>query len=128
MSKTEENLKTAFSGESQARNKYEFFAKVAFKEGYNYVGKIFLETAANEMQHAKEEFKKLRKSRRVLSKPNSSAVSKSEPCPKISPLLFNKTSNIFLPRTSRKSSIFSVSPFSAPAIFTSSLFNKIIIF
>ena len=59
MSKTEENLKAAFAGESQARNKYTYWAKVAFKEGYNYVGKIFEETAMNEMQHAKDEFKLL---------------------------------------------------------------------
>jgi rubrerythrin len=59
MSKTEENLKAAFSGESQARNKYDYFAKVAQKEGYLYVAKIFEETAINEMQHAKDEFKLL---------------------------------------------------------------------
>lgn len=60
MTKTEENLKTAFAGESQARNKYNYFAKVAKKEGYNYVAKIFEETALNEMQHAKDEFKLLK--------------------------------------------------------------------
>jgi len=57
MSKTEENLKAAFAGESQARNKYDYFAKVARKEGYHYIAKIFEETAQNEMQHAKDEFK-----------------------------------------------------------------------
>jgi rubrerythrin len=57
MSKTEENLKAAFAGESQARNKYDYFAKVARKEGYHYIAKIFEETALNEMQHAKDEFK-----------------------------------------------------------------------
>ena len=59
MSKTEENLKTAFAGESQARNKYTYFAKVARKEGYHYIANIFEETAINEMQHAKDEFKLL---------------------------------------------------------------------
>ncbi len=59
MGKTEENLKTAFAGESQARNKYTYFAKVARKEGYHYIAKIFEETALNEMQHAKDEFKLL---------------------------------------------------------------------
>ena len=44
MSKTEENLKEAFSGESQARNKYDYFAKVARNEGYHYIAKIFEET------------------------------------------------------------------------------------
>jgi rubrerythrin len=56
MSKTEENLKTAFAGESQARNMYTYFAKVARKEGYHYIAKIFEETAINEMRHAKDEF------------------------------------------------------------------------
>jgi rubrerythrin len=59
MSKTIENLKTAFAGESQARNKYDYFAKVAKKEGYHYIARIFEETAINEMQHAKDEFKLL---------------------------------------------------------------------
>ncbi|MBW2970593.1 rubrerythrin family protein [Candidatus Woesearchaeota archaeon] len=59
MSKTKDNLKAAFSGESMARNKYDFFAKVARKEGYYYIAKIFDETAINEMQHAKDEFKLL---------------------------------------------------------------------
>ena len=56
---TEENLKAAFAGESQARNKYTYFAKVARKEGYLYIAKIFEETAENERQHAKDEFKLL---------------------------------------------------------------------
>ena len=47
MSKTEDNLKAAFAGESQARNKYTFFAAVARKEGYHYIAKIFEETAEN---------------------------------------------------------------------------------
>ncbi|HBG62403.1 MAG: rubrerythrin [Omnitrophica WOR_2 bacterium GWF2_38_59] len=55
--KTEQNLMAAFSGESQARNKYTYFAKVARKEGYHYIGKLFEETADNEKQHAKDEFK-----------------------------------------------------------------------
>ena len=58
-SKTEQNLKAAFAGESQARNKYSFFAKTATKEGLHYIAKIFTETAENEMQHAKDEFKQL---------------------------------------------------------------------
>jgi len=59
MTKTEENLKTAFAGESQARNKYDYFAKTAKKENFLYIAKIFEETALNEMQHAKDEFKLL---------------------------------------------------------------------
>jgi len=60
MGNTEENLKSAFAGESQARNKYEYFAKVARNEGYHYIAKILEETAINEFQHAKEEFKLLK--------------------------------------------------------------------
>jgi rubrerythrin len=56
MSKTQENLMAAFAGESQARNMYTYFAKVARKEGYHYIAKIFEETAINEMRHAKDEF------------------------------------------------------------------------
>lgn len=60
MGKTQENLKFAFAGESQARNKYDYFAKVARKEGYLYIAKIFEESALNEMQHAKDELKLLK--------------------------------------------------------------------
>jgi len=58
-SKTEKNLLDAFAGESQARNKYTYFAKVAKKEGYEQISKIFLETAENEKEHAKLHFKAL---------------------------------------------------------------------
>ena len=58
-SKTEKNLWEAFAGESQARNKYTYFAKVAKKEGYEQIADIFLETAENETEHAKLHFKKL---------------------------------------------------------------------
>ncbi len=59
MSKTTENIKAAFAGESQARNKYTYFAEAARKEGYHYIAKIFEETAFNEMEHAKDHFKLL---------------------------------------------------------------------
>ncbi|MCL2388454.1 MAG: rubrerythrin family protein [Defluviitaleaceae bacterium] len=58
-SKTEQNLRTAFSGESEARNKYTYFAGVAKKEGYEQIAAIFQETANNEMAHAKLWFKHL---------------------------------------------------------------------
>jgi len=58
-SKTEKNLQTAFAGESQARNKYTYFASVAKKEGYQQVAAIFEETAGNEKEHAKMWFKLL---------------------------------------------------------------------
>ncbi len=57
MSKTEENLWKAFAGESQARNKYTYFASVARKEGYEQIAAIFAETAENEKEHAKRAFK-----------------------------------------------------------------------
>ncbi|MBN2519856.1 MAG: rubrerythrin family protein [Bacteroidales bacterium] len=56
-SKTEQNLLKAFAGESQARNRYEFFAKVAKKEGYEQISAIFQETASQEKEHAKRFFK-----------------------------------------------------------------------
>ncbi len=57
--KTEQNLMTAFAGESQARNKYTYFASVAKKEGYEQIASIFLQTAENEKEHAKLWFKHL---------------------------------------------------------------------
>ena len=57
--KTEQNLREAFAGESQARNKYTFFASKARKDGYVQIAQIFEETAANEKEHAKLWFKYL---------------------------------------------------------------------
>jgi rubrerythrin len=57
--KTEKNLQAAFAGESQARNKYTYFASVARKEGYVQIANIFEETANNEIKHAKMWFKLL---------------------------------------------------------------------
>lgn len=57
--KTERNLMDAFAGESQARNKYTYFASVAKKEGYEKIAAIFLETADNEKEHAKLHLKNL---------------------------------------------------------------------
>ena len=59
MSKTTENIKAAFAGESQARNKYTYFAEVAREEGYHYIAKLFEETAENEKQHAKNHLRLL---------------------------------------------------------------------
>lgn len=58
-SQTEKNLLKAFAGESQARNRYEFFSKVAIKEGLEQIAALFLETAENERSHAKQFFKHL---------------------------------------------------------------------
>lgn len=57
--KTEQNLMAAFAGESQARNKYTYFASVAKKEGYEQIAAIFQKTADNEKEHAKLWFKEL---------------------------------------------------------------------
>ncbi len=57
--KTEQNLMAAFAGESQARNKYTYFASVAKKEGYEQIAAIFQKTADNEKEHAKMWFKEL---------------------------------------------------------------------
>lgn len=57
--KTEKNLEAAFAGESQARNKYTYFASVAKKEGYEQISSLFLKTAENEKEHAKLWFKEL---------------------------------------------------------------------
>ena len=57
--KTEQNLRTAFAGESQARNKYTYFASVAKKEGYEQIAEMFTKTAENEKEHAKMWFKEL---------------------------------------------------------------------
>ena len=58
--KTEKNLEAAFAGESQARNKYTYFASVAKKEGYEQIASLFLKTADNEKEHAKMWFKELK--------------------------------------------------------------------
>jgi rubrerythrin len=55
--KTEKNLLKSFAGESQARNRYEFFASVARKEGYEQIANIFMETSLQEKEHAKRFFK-----------------------------------------------------------------------
>ena len=57
--RTEKNLQAAFAGESQARNKYTYFASVAKKEGYEQISALFLATAENEKEHAKMWFKEL---------------------------------------------------------------------
>ena len=57
--KTEKNLEAAFAGESQARNKYTYFASKAKKDGYEQIAAIFEETAGNEKEHAKMWFKEL---------------------------------------------------------------------
>ncbi len=57
--KTEQNLRAAFSGESEARNKYTYFASVAKKQGFEQIAALFLKTAENEKEHAKMWFKEL---------------------------------------------------------------------
>ena len=64
---TEKNLMAAFAGESEARNKYTYFASKAKKEGYEQIAALFLKTADNEKEHAKLWFKEDRKSTRLNS-------------------------------------------------------------
>ena len=59
---TEQNLLKAFAGESQARNRYTFFASVARKEGYEQIAAVFTETAEQEKEHAKKMFSAVSKS------------------------------------------------------------------
>jgi len=65
--KTEHNLLASFAGESQARNRYTYFASVAKKEGYNQIATLFLETADNEKEHAKRFFKFLEGGEREIT-------------------------------------------------------------
>ena len=69
-SKTEKNLMGAFAGESQARNKYTYWASKAKKEGYEQIAAIFLETADNEKEHAKMWFKELQGGEILSTKEN----------------------------------------------------------
>ena len=69
-SKTEKNLTEAFAGESQARNKYTYWASKAKKEGYEQIAAIFLETADNEKEHAKMWFKELQGGEILSTKEN----------------------------------------------------------
>jgi rubrerythrin len=66
-SETEKNLLAAFAGESQARNRYTYFASAARKEGYEQIADIFLETAANEKEHAKVFFNHLQGGEAVIT-------------------------------------------------------------
>ncbi|NLP26080.1 MAG: rubrerythrin family protein [Clostridiales bacterium] len=70
-SKTEANLMAAFAGESQARNKYTFYASKAKKEGYEQIAKLFIETADNEKEHAKIWFKLLQDGGAIASTPEN---------------------------------------------------------
>ena len=77
-SKTESNLMAAFAGESQARNKYTYFASKAKKEGYEQIAGIFEETANNEKEHAKIWFKLLNGGDILSTKENLKAAAEGE--------------------------------------------------
>ncbi len=77
-SKTEQNLMTAFAGESQARNKYTYFASKAKKEGYEQIAAIFEETANNEKEHAKMWFKLLNNGQIPSTAENLKAAAEGE--------------------------------------------------
>ena len=70
---TEKNLWAAFAGESQARNKYTYFASTAKKEGYEQISEIFLKTAENEKEHAKMWFKELNELGNTMENLNAAA-------------------------------------------------------
>ena len=77
-SKTEKNLMEAFAGESQARNKYTYFASKAKKEGYEQIAAIFQETADNEKEHAKMWFKLLQGGEILSTAENLKAAAEGE--------------------------------------------------
>ena len=77
-SRTEKNLAAAFAGESQARNKYTYFASKAKKEGFEQIAAIFLETAENEKEHAKMWFKYLEGGEIRSTKENLKAAAEGE--------------------------------------------------
>lgn len=78
--KTEQNLKDAFAGESQARNKYTYFASVAKKEGFEKIAAIFMETAENEKEHAKLHFKHLSGIGTTIDNLKAAAAGEHEEC------------------------------------------------
>ena len=79
MQKTLENLAKAFVGESQARNRYTFYAKVAKKEGYEQISSIFLETAEQEKTHAKRLFEQIQELKKKLGLGEELVVEASAP-------------------------------------------------
>ena len=76
--KTEENLKKALAGESEARTKYDFFASKAKKDGYEQIAAIFAETASNEKEHAKLWYKELHGGAVEDTEPNLNAAAEGE--------------------------------------------------
>ncbi len=84
-SRTEENLQEAFAGESQARNKYTYFASVAKKEGYEQIAAVFLETAEQEKEHAKLHFKALSGIGNTMDNLKAAAAGENEETTKMYP-------------------------------------------
>ena len=101
--KTEKNLWEAFAGESQARNKYTYFASVAKKEGYEQIAAIFAETAENEKEHAKLHFKFLQGIGSTIENLRAAAAGENEEWTKMYPRMaqeareegFNKIAAVF---------------------------------
>ena len=79
MKRTLENLAKAFVGESQARNRYTFYSKIAKKEGYEQIAEIFLLTAENEREHASQLFKRLSELRAKVGEPSEVKVEAAVP-------------------------------------------------
>ena len=97
---TEKNLETAFAGESQARNKYTYFASVAKKEGYEQIASLFLKTADNEKEHAKMWFKELKGIGDTKENLAAAATMNGQICMKILPRLPKRKALVSLQRSS----------------------------
>ena len=101
--KTEKNLWEAFAGESQARNKYTYFASVAKKEGYQQIAAIFEETANNEKEHAKLWFKALGElgiQRKTCSVPQRAKIMNGPICMSVLQKMRRKKVLLILPNSS----------------------------
>jgi rubrerythrin len=83
--KTEQNLRDAFAGESQARNKYTYFASIAKKEGYEKIAAIFQETADNEKEHAKLHLQKLNGIGSTIDNLRTAAAGELDECTEMYP-------------------------------------------
>jgi rubrerythrin len=90
--KTEQNLRDAFAGESQARNKYTYFASVAKKEGYEKIAAFFLETADNEKEHAKLHLKHLNGIGSTIDNLGAAAAGELDECTEMYPRMAREAS------------------------------------
>ena len=97
---TEKNLEAAFAGESQARNKYTYFASAAKKEGYEQIASLFLKTADNEKEHAKMWLKELKGIGDTAANPPTVKITTGPICMKALPRRQKKRAFRNLPKNS----------------------------